>query len=459
MGPLPRPDPLKPGAPGTARRAARALAVALCLAAPLAAQVPADSALLRQQRTLDSLLATVRALQARLDSLARARGADTAAATPAGDLDALRAAAAAAAGAGADTTERLIGRNTGGRNQNAYNPEISATADVRATLLRPGPQTESFAPREVEIGFQSALDPFSATKIITSVDTGGISIEEAYVFWSGLPGHFRLDVGKFRQQVGELNRWHLHALPEGEYPLVLQRFLGEEGLAQTGVSLYWPLPISGPLGTFELTTQVTRGNDATLFGRYGGLPTYSAQLSGFWQFSRSTYGQLSVTGLAGDGADSVPVPPPPCLPPGCANRGGAMERQRIQTRLGALAGRFSWRPPNAALRREVTVRGELFARQRVVDGVGPTRYGWYLDAQTKLGGRWTAAVRVDRVGSTDPAVPGYEWAVTPTLTFWQSEFVFIRAQWTHHRDVLAATTDRLGLQVVWSIGPHKHELF
>jgi hypothetical protein len=444
---------------GAARRAARVLAVAACLASPLAAQVPADSAQRRQQRTLDSLLASVRALQARLDSLARARVADTAAAAPGGDLDAIRAAAAAASGAAADTSDRAIGRNTGGKNQNAFNPEISATADVRATLVRPGPQTETFAPREVEIGFQSALDPFSVTKIITSVDTSGISIEEAYVFWSGLPGHFRLDVGKFRQQVGELNRWHLHALPEGEYPLVLQRFLGEEGLAQTGVSLYWPLPISAPLGTFELTAQVTRGTDQTLFGRYGGLPTYSAQLSGFWQFSRSTFGQLSLTGLAGDGADSVLVPPPPCNAPGCTDPAATMERQRIQSRLGALAWRFSWRPPNAALRREVTVRGEVFALQRVVDGVGPTRYGWYADAQTKLGARWTAAVRFDRVGSTDPAVPGHEWAVTPTLTFWQSEFVFLRAQWTHHRDVLAATTDRFGVQVVWSIGPHKHELF
>jgi hypothetical protein len=49
--------------------------------------------------------------------------------------------------------------------------------------------------------------------------------------------------------------------------------------------------------------------------------------------------------------------------------------------------------------------------------------------------------------------------VSPSLTFWQSEFVFLRAQWTHHRDLLDASTDRIGLQVVWAMGPHKHELF
>jgi hypothetical protein len=441
---------------GALRHIAPVLAVAMCLAAPLAAQTPADSALRRQQRQLDSLLATVRALQARLDSLARTRSADTA--TPGGDLDAIRAAAAAASGAAADTTDRAIGRNTGGKNQNAFNPEISVTSDVRAHWVRPGPQTESFAPKEFEIGFQSALDPFSATKVITSVDENGISVEEGYVYWTSLPGHFRVDVGKFRQQVGELNRWHLHALPEGEYPLVLQRFLGEDGLAQTGLSLYWPLPVSGRFGTFEFTGQVTKGTDATLFGAYGGRPSVLGNLSGFWQFSRSTFGQLSVTALYGTGRDSILGPPPPCAaPPVVCVR--PMEETRLETALRAVAARFTWRPPNEALRREVTVRGELFQLHRLVDGSGPSRWGWYVDAQTKLGLRWTAAVRYDQVESPDPAVAGREWALTPSLTFWQSEFVFLRAQWTHHRDFLDATTDRFGLQVVWAMGPHKHELF
>src|SRR2546421_5445169 len=38
---------------------------------------------------------------------------------------------------------------------------------------------------------------------------------------------FRSDVGKFRQQFGELNRWHLHAVPETEYPLALTSYLGD----------------------------------------------------------------------------------------------------------------------------------------------------------------------------------------------------------------------------------------
>jgi len=439
------------------RLAVLAAVFAALRAAPLAAQAPADSVLRRQQRTLDSLLATVRALQARLDSLARRPAAgDTSALS---DLDALRAAATAAADASADTTDRAVGRQTGGRSQNALNPEIGVTGDVRAAFLRPGPQTDAFAFREFEIGFQSALDPFSATKVVTSVGAEGISIEEGYAFWSGLPGHLRLDIGKFRQTIGELNRWHMHALPEGEYPLVLQRYLGEEGLAQTGVSVYWPLPFSGRLGAYEFTAQVTKGVNTALFGPYGDRPSYLGTLLGFWQFSRAVYGQVSVTGLAGEGHDSIEVEVNnPCRIQGCPTT--MTVGQRIQSRLGALAFRVTWRPPAEAQRREVTLRGEVYALQRTVDGDPVLRHGAYAAAQVRLGRRWIGGVRGDWVETTDLAsVRPSEWAVTPTLTFWQSEFVYLRAQWTHSRDLAGVTSDRFGLQAVWAMGPHKHELF
>ena len=435
---------------GTTRRLG-VIALAACLwAAPAAAQAPADSLLRRKQRTVDSLLAVVRALQLRLDSLARP-SADT---TSGDDLAALRAAAAAAAG---PDTGRAASPAPAGRSQNLLNPEISATGDVRGSLVRPGPQTASFDPHEFELSFQSALDPFSATKVFIGLHDGEVDVEEGYVYWAGLPGHLRLDLGKFRQTIGELNRWHLHALPEGEYPLVLQRYLGEEGLAQTGISLYWPLPFSGRLGAYELTAQVTKGVNEALFGPYGDRPSYLGTLSGFWQLSRAVYAQVSVTGLAGEGHDSVTIIPP-CLPPGPCQP--ITEAQRIRSRLGALAWRVTWRPPAEAQRREVTLRGEVYALQRTVDGDPVLRHGAYAAAQIRLGRRWIGGVRGDWVETTDLASDRpSEWAVTPTLTFWQSEFVFLRLQWTHHRDLLGETSDRFGFQAVWAMGPHKHELF
>src|SRR5207237_10561849 len=189
----------------------------------------------------------------RLDSLraalARRVGAPGATAAADTDLASLRAAAAAMVGrdttqtADTTSTRRFAGRE---RNQAQLNPEIGVTGDVRTYATARGIQRENFDPREFEIGFQSALDPYSHTKIFVSLEGGHVGVEEGYAYWTGLPGHIRIDLGKYRQQFGELNRWHLHAVPETEYPLAITKFLGDDGLSGTGLPLYRAF---GGLGT------------------------------------------------------------------------------------------------------------------------------------------------------------------------------------------------------------------
>jgi hypothetical protein len=410
-------------------RTATLVAASLLWGSALRAQTP-DSTARRQQRTLDSLAAAVRALQARMDSLVRAQASGDTSGTD--ELAALRAAAAPAgadSGAAARPQQARLG-------QNALNPEISVTGIVHASIVRPGPQTEAFDAREFEFSFQSALDPFASTKIFLSVTAAGVDVEEGYVYWTGLPGHTRLDVGRMRQPLGELNRWHRHALPEGELPLVHQRYLGGvEGLSGTGASLYAPLPFSGRAGTYEWYGQATLGANEGLF-LGGNRPSLLSALSGFWQLSRSTYGMLSVSGVYGTNPDSS-----------------------LTTTLGAVAARFTWRPPAEATRREFTARAELFALQRRFSGTGPTRLGGYAGAYWRLGRRWILGGRADYVQSPDPMITAHEWETHATLTFWQSEFVYIRSEWTHRRDALAAISDRLAMHVVWAMGPHKHEIF
>src|SRR6266852_7542894 len=301
-----------------------------CLTVPGAGQQPT-------QRQMDSLAAQVRQLRARLDSVLAVLGRRPAPppAAPVGDdLAALRAAASQAAGGGlsdttraADTLTQAVGRE---RNQAQLNPEIGATGDVRAYATGRGVQRDNFDPREFEVGFQSALDPYSHTKIFISLEGGHVSVEEGYAYWTGLPGHIRLDLGKYRQQFGELNRWHLHAVPETEYPLAIRSFLGADGLAGTGISLYRAF---GGLGTHELTAQVTRSaSDAELFGG-SGRPTYLVHLLNFWQLTRSSYVQVGGTALYGTNPDSS-----------------------LRTEVGGVDFRFTWRPPAEALYREWTLR-------------------------------------------------------------------------------------------------------
>jgi len=415
----------------------------LCAVLLIAASIPARSAAQQPaQRQLDSLAAEVRALRLRLDSLRAAvartapprRAADTAKVQVDDDLAALRAAAAATVGR--DTTQtadtmsarRFSGRE---RNQAQLNPEIGATGDVRAYATTRGVQQENFEAREFEVGFQSALDPYSHTKIFLSFESGGISVEEGYAYWIGLPGHLRVDLGKYRQQFGELNRWHLHAVPELEYPLAIKTYLGEDGLAGTGLSLYHAF---GGLGTHEVTMQVTRSSSDQLFGNHG-RPTYLAHLLNFWQLTRSTYMQLGGSILYGTRPDTA-----------------------LRTRVAGVDFRLTWRPPSAALYREWTLRGELLAFRQQIAGIGPTRIGGYVSSTYKLGQRWIAGLAYNYV-----ELPELGGAITrqivPSLTLWESEWVFLRGQYRWEKAPGLTATNQLAFQAVWAIGPHKHETY
>ncbi len=410
-----------------------ALVATTCLTSAAMGQQPT-------QRQLDSLAAQVRLLRARVDSLVAASRAGggaqpAAAAAPGDELAQLRAAASQAAGGGArdttaaaDTMARAIGRE---RNQSQLNPEIGVTGDVRGYVYSGGVQHDNFEAREFEIGFQSALDPYSHTKIFVSVEEGGVSLEEGYAYWTGLPGHVRLDVGKFRQQYGELNRWHLHALPETEYPLAITAYLGADGLSGTGISLYRAFSV---LGTNELTGQVTlSSSDAELFGNTG-RPTYLAHLLNFWQLSRSTYMQIGGTALYGTDPDSA-----------------------LRTKVGGLEVRLTWRPPARALYHEWTIRGELLALKKEVAGVGPTHLGGYISSTYKLNQRFILGARYDYVESPDFGVITRQ--VIPSLTLWQSEWVFLRAQYQWRQVAGSSADQQIAVQAVWAIGPHKHETY
>src|SRR3954471_584604 len=409
-----------------------ALLAAACWSTGLAAQQPT-------QRQLDSLAAQVRQLRARVDSLLAASRAGpaqqpaSAAAPPGDELARLRAAASPAAGAGdtipaADTMARAIGRE---RNQAQLNPEIGATGDVRVYATTAGVQQNNFEPREFEIGFQSALDPYSHTKIFLSFENEHVGVEEGYLYWIGLPGHMRLDLGKYRQQFGEVNRWHLHALPETEYPLALTSYFGEDGLAGTGLSLYRAF---GGLGTHEVTLQVTESeSDAELFGNTN-RPTYLGHLLNFWQLNHSTYMQLGFSGLYGTNPDSS-----------------------MRTGVGGIDFRLTWRPPQQALYREWTLRGELLALHKQIAGTGPTRVGGYVSSTYKLNQRWIAGVRYDYVES--PELGQITQQIIPTLTLWESEWVFLRGQYRWQKTAGTTATNQFALQAVWAIGPHKHETY
>ena len=403
---------------------------------PVAAWKPTGNA------ALDSLAATVAALAGRVNAAIATKCAAAAAPAPAAadtadPLAAIRAAAdsaaiAAGAPAASDTAgappTAFVSRQ---RNQSSMNPEISATGDVQFSA-ETGQEGLDLQLAEVELSFQAALDPYSATKIYLTWGAEEIGVEEAYIYWTGLPGKVRADLGKFRMAVGQLNRWHPHALPETNYPLVYQTFLGEDGLSGVGAGLYTLLPVSIANGTSEVYLQGAAIeseplNDATY------QPALLGRLANFWQLSRTTYMELGFTGL------------------------GAQNREvDLSSNLLGVDFRFTIRPPDAGNRKDLTWRTEGYRLQRVGPDPTTTRYGMYSDLSWKLSQRWILGARYDFVEA--PSGPDDNtWRATAVATWWQSEFVYLRLQAFRNDLESTGSLDNLTLQVVWAMGPHKHE--
>ena len=114
------------------------------------------------------------------------------------------------------------------------------------------PKRVSFDPGEVEMVYDSYLNPYAKGYFVTSLGNDGLALEEGYfTLLRGLPGGLALKGGRYRVGFGKLNPMHPHAVPFAERPRVLAAYLpGEEAFNETGVSLSGRVPLPG---TFSLT--------------------------------------------------------------------------------------------------------------------------------------------------------------------------------------------------------------
>ena len=433
-------------------------AIALAGGSSLSAQEPpppAQDSLRLELRRLSALVDSLRAEVNRLRSEGREPEAQDA-------LAALRAAAQAAATGGgapspteAPADQEFVGRM---RSLQALNPEISLTGDVFAQVMKEDADAENFFAREFELALVSNLDPFSRAKIfisrhvpggeITPFDEDahggeeegeGFAVEEGYVEWVSLPGALGLKLGRFYQQLGQMNRWHSHAFPFQSRPLPSLTFLGEEPLAQTGVSLRWMLPVGGEAGTYTGTLEATRSESETLFGT-SSRPSILSNVDAFWQLSEATDLDLNATWVRGTYED---------------------EADLFDRSFWAVEASFTWSPPGASRYRGVNVRGGVMVLDGLLSHEGApaaeTAKGFWSMAEAKLSPTWLVGGRFDWTQNPEDTQET-AWLAGPTLTWWQSEFVRIRAEY----DLLGRGgfhDGRFILQATFSMGPHKHETF
>ncbi len=352
------------------------------------------------------------------------------------DLDAIRAAAREVAVTEEQVTQAptegpIVGRE---RNLNRLNPEVSATGIFVANKV--GAESGEFAIEEVELDIQAALDPFSRMRLTLAYEGEEVGIEEAYVVYGALPGAMELMAGKFRQRFGTLNRQHLHALPQSEYPLAIQTYFGEEGLAQTGLSFSWLLPKLWATAN-EINLEITDGENEEAFGGETFEDfAFLGRFNNFWELGATAYIEWGLSGIMGKTADDG------------------------DSAVWGTNFTYSWSPPGRALYRGINWRTELFLSQRD-DQLGERQDAWggftYLEGL--LSRNLWAGVRLDRAGQ--PLQPDlYRWGVLPYLTWWQSEYVRLRGEYGYLvNEPTGESENRFTLQLTWAAGPHKHAIY
>ena len=200
----------------------------MCIAARTAsAQQTTDSSGRRQQRTLDSLTAAVRVMQARMDSLER-----TPAAAPS---------VAPARAAGAYMNMSFVGLTDAGWS-----------TEPNVATLQVGdhdPHVRGFSIPNAELALDGTVDPYfkGFTNIVYKLDSKGetgVELEEMYFLSTSLPWNLQVKGGQYFLEFGRQNPQHPHSWAFADQPLVLNRMFGPDGLRSQGVRLSWLVPTS-----------------------------------------------------------------------------------------------------------------------------------------------------------------------------------------------------------------------
>jgi hypothetical protein len=356
------------------------------------------------------------------------------------------------------------------------NPEISLSGDLIAYYRdQEGTRERSDVfLRGLELNFQSYLDPFSKMKATLEIDREGhLEVEEAYyTHFTMIPGA-TLDLGRFRQQFGVVNRWHEDALDQVQYPLALRRIFGDEGLHQTGASVEWSLP-EWAGAHHGLTIQVTNTENERLFeDETLGTPSLLFHYKNYRDLSRDTYLEVGLSGLFGWNDEwAIQIAPDTLV----------TEHDALGTRVFGADLSVLWEPADRALYRNIEWRSEIYALNRDIvapDGSGRdtiNAWGAYSYLQSKVAQNLILGVRGDyyEPASKDyavlsdvslvplayPASNPYRWQVGPYITWWQSEWVFFRAEYDYAwGSGMEPEEHVLWFQTIFAAGPHKHERY
>lgn len=318
------------------------------------------------------------------------------------------------------------------------NPDISVIGDIRGLYESEAERSIDFALHEVETAFKSVIDPFARADVYISAhnEDGEIEfeLEEAYLTTLSLPHRFQLKAGKFRSNVGKINRTHPHALPFVDIPAVYENYFGHEGLNDQGVGLSWLLPNSSFYQ--ELSVEVTRGPDhgESFEAAENNRFLYTAHLKNFWDLSGNSTFELGLSALAGP------------------NHVG------MTTYMGGVDATYKWKPVRFNTYQSFVAQFEMFVSGMQTSDEDINTQGLYAMASYQFSPRWSIIGRFDH--SDLPDDPDWnENGFSGTLAWFVTEFqkieLGVKRIWSDQLDTMYTGVIR-AIFVIGTHGAHEY---
>lgn len=424
------------GRPGPVRFAFALLFIALTTL-PAAAQQ--DDRIQQLEQKLDELLRQAATIRQELDAL---KGASPAAPDDLTQVEVAPPQAAPAVPPAAAAPEAIgdvqpLENVASAGASKALNPDISV---IGTFLSHAGDQFENRAPAEldeVEAAFEAFIDPYAKGRFFISVGPDSVDVEEGYAQFVALPWGLTAKAGKTKATFGKVNTWHTHTRPWVDQPLMFQRFLGPEGLADVGVSV--SKLIDNPIGLLEATGEVYSGNVDDVFGRTSDNDLfYNAHLKLFRDLTENSNLELGTSWAQGTLPDV----------------GG-------RNRLAGVDVTYRWKPLTRSIYQSLIVRTEGIANRRA--DFDRSLYGYYVSADYQLAQRWFAGARLDRADRFADSPGGQsrfsDRGYSATLTFWPSEFSQVRGQYRRTMLDGGPSFNEFLLQLQFAIGAHGAHTF
>ncbi|OGC91471.1 MAG: hypothetical protein A2142_04410 [candidate division Zixibacteria bacterium RBG_16_48_11] len=346
----------------------------------------------------------------------------------------------------------VLAQTTGAPQQasNTFNPNISVVMDILSTFGNDQTlPTQAINVNEAEVAFQSVVDPYGRADVIISYSPadGAVEVEEAYFTWLTMPFSLQAKVGKFRSSFGKFNLTHPPETGLADRPLAALIFLGEEGLASTGVSLSWLVPTSGLY--LKLIGEVT-----TLWEETPAFSTLEIDSSGVEELVTSE--RKDDLGYLGRAETFFNISEASNLAIGTSFAASVNNPDGdLWTRLWGIDLIFRWKNPRRAVYRSVTWRAEalLNDREMPTGQENVTSFGifsildWQFSKRWHLGGRGDFSEFPETEGMNEKGGLGY-------ITFTPSEFSLVSLQGRYVKRSDGKDDTAGFIKLTFNIGPH-----